>query len=59
MFIKDLKTEICEKFPNLPNKDRSIDKIRLFYGGKELKDEMELWVYSISDDFIIQLMLRN
>lgn len=57
MLIKALKMEICNKFPNLPDSEKTIDKIRLFYGGKELKDENELWMYNVDNDVVIQFML--
>jgi len=32
------------------------EKIRLFYGGKELKNGEELWTYNITEDAILQMM---
>jgi len=33
--------------------------IRLFYAGKELNDNEELWTHKIEDDSIIMLMIRQ
>jgi hypothetical protein len=32
------------------------DKLRLFFGGKELQNIQELWSYNIDDDHVIQLL---
>jgi len=32
------------------------DKIRLFYGGKELKNDIELHNYNVEEESILQLM---
>ena len=54
--ISDLKNAIkkCEMFI----KNYMLDKIRLFFGGKELLDEKEIWFYNIEDDSIIQMLAK-
>ena len=66
--IKDLKEEVAKTFPfndhnavkdNNGNSSRiTANRIRFFYGGKELKDEDELWVYDIRNESIIQMMIK-
>ena len=36
-----------------------IDKIRLFFYGKEMKNEKELWNYNITEDCVVILMITN
>ena len=36
-----------------------IDKIRLFFYGKELKNDLELWNYNVSNDCVVILMINN
>jgi len=54
--ISDLKDAIkkCETFI----KNYMLDNIRLFFGGKELLDEKEIWFYNIEDDSIIQMLAK-
>ena len=54
--ISDLKDDIkkCETFI----KNYMLDNIRLFFGGKELLDEKEIWFYNIEDDSIIQMLAK-
>lgn len=49
--IKKLKSQIAKK---LKSSDK---KIRLFFSGKELKNEQQLWAYNIDNDCIIMIML--
>jgi hypothetical protein len=35
----------------------SDDKIRLFFGGKEMKNDKELWFYNITSDCTIMSMI--
>lgn len=51
--IKDLKNKI-KKCGTLEIKDQS--KIRLFFGGKQLNDDFEIFQYNIEDESIILLM---
>jgi len=50
---KDLKSAIdtCGTLKNL-----NPEKIRLFYGGKELKNDVELHNYKLEDESIVQMM---
>jgi DUF2075 family protein len=54
--IKDLKNDIqkCDTFIQ----KFELDNIRLFFGGKELLDEKEIWFYNIEDDSIIQMLAK-
>ena len=52
--IQDLK-DIIKKSDTFNNKF-SLDNIRLFFGGKELLDQKELWFYNIENDSIIQML---
>ena len=36
-----------------------IDKIRLFFYGKEMKNDLELWNYNVSQDCVVILMITN
>ena len=36
-----------------------IENVKLFYCGRELKQEDELWVYKINDENIIQIFIRK
>ena len=37
----------------------SIDKIRLFFYGKEMKNDFELWNYNVSQDCVVILMITK
>ena len=44
----------------LANKNNiASDKIRLFFYGKEMKNELELWNYNVSDDCVVIVMILN
>lgn len=54
--IEELKEYIVKK----KKKDGiSKEQIRLFFSGKELKDENELWFYNISNQSNVLLMIRR
>ena len=36
-----------------------IDKIRLFFYGKEMKNDLELWNYNVSQDCVVILMITK
>ena len=36
-----------------------IDKIRLFFYGKEMKNDLELWNYNVSQDCVVILMINK
>lgn len=58
--VSKLKEDICNKFSNINEKEKiNKNKILLFFGGKEMKDEKEIWVYSVSNEAIILLMIKN
>ena len=50
-YVKKVKGHIAKKM------ESSIDKIRLFFFGKEMKNDMQLWNYSVDDDVIIIIMI--
>jgi hypothetical protein len=54
--ILDFKKKYIEKTGDA---DLKPDHLRLFCLGKELKDEMFLYSYDISDEMAIQAMIRK
>ena len=40
-------------------KNVSVENIRLFFGGKELHDNQELWFYNIINKSIIQMLIKE
>ena len=54
--ISDLKDAI-KKCDNFIQKFM-LDNIRLFFGGKELLDQKEIWFYNIENDSIIQMLAK-
>ncbi len=59
--IKRLKDIVVEtKLLNDETEENLIaDKIRLFFGGKELNENREVWFYNIFNDSIILMMYRK
>ena len=55
MKVKVLKKFLAKNFPNINVKSK---KIRLFFGGKEMEDEEEIWFYNVGNDSIVLLMVR-
>ena len=51
--IEKVKQKIGKKYKV------EIDKIRLFFYGKELKNDLELWYYNVSNDCVVILMINN
>ena len=51
--IEKVKQKIGKKYKV------EIDKIRLFFYGKELKNVLELWNYNVSNDCVVILMINN
>ena len=49
--VEKIKEEVSKKY-NVDN-----EKIRLFFYGKELKNNFELWNYNVSEDCVITVML--
>ena len=56
--IKSPNTTLVEKIrSNIANKmQKKEEDIRMFFGGKELKDKNELWKYNIDDDCVVILL---
>ena len=40
-------------------KDMEISRVRLFFGGKELHEDKEIWFYDIQNDSIVQMLVRQ
>ena len=51
--IEKVKQKIGKKYKV------EINKIRLFFYGKELKNDLELWNYNVSNDCVVILMINN
>ena len=49
--VKKVKGHIAKKM------ESKIDKIRLFFFGKEMKNDMQLWNYSVDNDVIVIIMI--
>ena len=49
--VLDIKTILSKKYKTTK------EKIRLFFGGKELKNEKELWFYNLDDDCVVSFMI--
>jgi hypothetical protein len=54
--IQDLKQNI-NSISSLTEIDP--ERVRLFFGGKECKNDNELWVYMIETDSKVQMMYRE
>ena len=54
--IKELKNNIKNKEGF--KKKYILDNIRLFFGGKELLDNKEIWSYNIQNDSVIQMLAK-
>ena len=54
--ILELKNEIVklEGYENI-----NVDRIRLFFGGKELCNDKEIWFYNINDKSICQMLIKE
>ena len=48
--IEKIKDNIAKKLKNKP------EEIRMFFGGKELKNGNELWKYNINDDCVVVIL---
>ena len=49
--VEKIKEQLTKKY------NVEIDKIRLFFSGKELKNNFELWNYNISNDCVVVAMI--
>ena len=49
--VKKIKGHIAKKMGSTSN------KIRLFFYGKEMKNDMQLWNYNVDDDVIVIIMI--
>ena len=48
--VKKIKTSVAKKLGT------TFDKIRLFFSGKEMKNDMQLWNYNVDNDVVIMVM---
>ena len=51
--VEKIKEQLTKKY------NVEIDKIRLFFYGKELKNNFELWNYNVSNDCVIVVMISS
>lgn len=51
--VQKIKAKIGKKY------NVEIDKIRLFFYGKEMKNDLEIWNYNVSQDCVVILMISN
>ena len=51
--VEKIKTKISGKI------DADKDKIRLFYCGREMKNDKELWIYNIEDNCVVIVMVST
>ena len=55
--VSDLKNELLKlkRYKNIDN----VKNFRIFFGGKELSDDKELWYYNFLNGSICQLLLKK
>ena len=49
--VEKIKKTIAKKIGN------TFDKIRLFFSGKEMKNDLQLWNYNVDDEVVIMVMV--
>jgi len=49
--VKKIKMSLAKKIGT------TSDKIRLFFSGKEMKDDLEIWNYNVDNDVVIMVMV--
>jgi hypothetical protein len=54
--VLDLKAKVAQKFFE---NEVEIQNLRLFFGGKELNNDEELWYYRIDDGSIVLMLVRQ
>jgi hypothetical protein len=59
MKIRDIKTMYLDAKPALKEKNYPITKIRLFFSGKELKDDKLIAEYDLQHEHVIQIFLAK
>lgn len=58
--VAKLKEETHMKFSNIKEREKiKRNKIMLFFGGKEMKDDKEIWIYNVIDEAIVLLMIKT
>lgn len=60
VMVRILNTSTIEELKNAYReaKNGAGEQVRLFFGGKELKDEMTLQDYGIQTEFVVQVFQR-
>jgi hypothetical protein len=53
--VGDLKKQYLKQ---LNNNDIKVEDIRMYFGGKEMKDDLFIYSYEIKDDSTITAMIR-
>lgn len=56
IFVYEFKKIISKNFETFELNEQLI---RLFYSGKELRDDDQLWMYNILNGSIVQMMIRT
>lgn len=56
IFVRDLK-DMISKYDAYKNMLK--ENIRLFFYGKEMKDEKELWFYNICNKAVVQMLIKH
>ena len=51
--VEKVKLKLGKKY------NSEIDRIRLFFYGKEMKNNLELWNYNVTQDCVVILMITN
>ena len=49
--VKKAKTSVAKKLGT------TYDKIRMFFSGKEMKNDMQLWNYNVDNDVVVMVMV--
>lgn len=53
--VKQLKHLVVNNFPKINAQE---NQIRLFFRGKEMEDDKEIWFYNVENDSIVLMMIR-
>ena len=53
--MKQLKHLVVNNFPKINAQE---NQIRLFFRGKEMEDDKEIWFYNVENDSIVLMMIR-
>lgn len=60
VLISQLKEIVCERVKQTDeNLNLEAGKMRMFFGGKELNDDKEIWAYNIKENSIILFLFKS